>query len=149
MGPARKPAQIVHYPRQATRVTDNSPSDSISTAYVSVSAGATGRVTNGLWSVLYHRIFSVLERKKSPRWNLYRKLLRRWKLRRPPAGPAQIVHHHVQAQNEPSRDSGFTLQAAFADINIRKSWSVYYWFGFEERRKHTQKTRFVDSLSDI
>ena len=24
---------------------------------------------------------------------------------------------------------GFTLQAAFVDINIRKSWSVYYWFG--------------------
>ena len=147
MGPARKPAQIVHYSGPTMGMTDNSRSDCISTAYVSVSAGATGRVTNGLWSVLYHRIFSVLERKKSPRWDLSRKLLRRWKLRRPPAEPAQIVHHHVQAQNEPSRDSGFTLQAAFADINIRKR--VYYWFGFEERRKHTQKTRFVDSLSDI
>ena len=39
----------------------------------------------------------------------------------------------VQAQNEHSRGlktgSAFALQAAFADINIHKSRSVYYWFG--------------------
>jgi hypothetical protein len=43
-----------------------------------------------------HRIFRVSERKKSPTWNLSRKLLRRWKLRRPPGGPAQIVHRQCR-----------------------------------------------------
>ena len=32
----------------------------------------------------------------------------------------------VLAQNKHSFRIGFTLQTAFADINIRKSWSVYY-----------------------
>jgi hypothetical protein len=35
----------------------------------------------------------------------------------------------VLAQNRHSLESAFTLQAAFADINIAKGSSVYYWLG--------------------
>ena len=39
----------------------------------------------------------------------------------------------VLAQNKHSRGlkmgSALALQAAFADINIHKNWSVYYWLG--------------------
>jgi len=28
--------------------------------------------------------------------------------------------------------SALALQAAFADINIHKNWSVYYWLGIKQ-----------------
>jgi hypothetical protein len=44
-----------------------------------------------------------------------------------------VCSAQVQAQNKHSRElkmgTALALQAAFADINIHKSRSVYYWLG--------------------
>ena len=52
-----------------------------------------------------------------------------------------VCSAQVQAQNKHSRGSALALQAAFADINIHKSRSVYYWFSQNMTKSPTPTAR--------